>query len=539
MNVCGVQSPEQTRSGGVRHALGAGLARAAAAELVFVRTRASAASGLAATSRERQDILYDRGVGRAENENLRHLLPDRWWEKAAGFYLCTFKPDRGYAHILSLDPEKAARELGEIRARGFQAIEIFAPAEGRFGYAGLDMTDPYSIDRELGTMEDFRRFVRLAHSNSLAVVVFLNIGYFSIEAPAWIEAYTEKKAGRDTEKVRWFSWADRPDAPPPALQEDRFFASGVVPAGTPDAPKTWGWQHSEQAGCYYWARWQAKDEHGNWVGLPQTDWGSAEWPREAERIIRFWMDTGIDGMLVDAPMCYSRLTWATNNRYITDVISSYGNAFIQPEGCGDVAWLTEGGYNCLQDYSLGRSLNDAIRKGDPSAIEESLRGHRDLVVGAGGVLYAKVAEIEDPRQRRLQAATLAGVGDTLVYGTGDGPGPGGEEQWLLRTRFGHPALKPGASRRRVSTSADSTCYAFLKVAQDSFGRVLVVLNFSATAQTVEVDLSTLAATGLVNLRTGERCDRALPFSAGLPPYGYAFLEVLPARQQPSLGARER
>jgi len=291
-------------------------------------------------------------VQEVQAAGLRHLVPERWWEKAAGLYLCTFKPNRGYAHVLSLDPEKAAEELAEIRAQGFQAIEIFAPAEGRFGYAGLDMTDPYRVDPELGTMDGFRRFVRVAHCNGIAVVIFLNIGYFSIEAPAWLDACRDKKAGRDTEKVRWFSWADSADAPPPAPAEDRFFAAGVIPPGEPDTPKTWGWQHSDLAGCYYWARWQAKDKDGNWVGLPQMDWGSAEWPQEAERIIRCWMDTGIDGMLIDAPMCYSRLTWETNNRHISSVISSYGNVFIQPEGGRDVAWLTEGGYNCLQNYGL-------------------------------------------------------------------------------------------------------------------------------------------------------------------------------------------
>lgn len=456
---------------------------------------------------------------------LRHMLPDRWWEKAAGLYLCTFKPNRGYAHLLSLDPEKAAEEVAEIGAQGFQGIEIFAPAQGGLGYAGLDMTNPYRVDRELGSMQDFRHFVRVAHGKAIAVVVFLNVGYFSFEAPAWLQACADKRAGRDTEKVRWFSWADSPNALPPAQPEDRLFAAGVVPPGTPDAPKTWGWQYSEAAGCYYWARWQAKDARGNWVGLPQTDWGSEEWPQEAERIIRFWMETGIDGMLVDAPCCYSRLTWEKNNRHITDVISSYGNTFIQAEGVGDVAWVTEGGYNCLQDYRLGERLMDAMPTGDPRPIEESLRAYRDQVAGAGAVLYTKVRWVVDPQQRRLLAATIVGIGDMLVYGTADKPGPDKEEQWLLHTRFAHPALHKSAGRRRLSTNADSTCYAFLKTAREGSERVLVVLNFSRSAQTVEVDLSGVAAAGLVDLKTGQRFDRRPAFGVALPAHGYAFFQV--------------
>lgn len=51
---------------------------------------------------------------------LRHLLPDRWWEQAAGLYLCTFKPGRGYPRVLSLDQEKAAEALAGIHAQGFR-----------------------------------------------------------------------------------------------------------------------------------------------------------------------------------------------------------------------------------------------------------------------------------------------------------------------------------------------------------------------------------------------------------------------------------
>ena len=89
------------------------------------------------------------------------------------------------------------------------------------------------------------------------------------------------------------------NTPPPPTQEDIY-----VTQEERDRWKTWGWQYSELAGCYFWARWEAQDEDGNNIPLPQNNWGSEEWRKEAERIVRFWMDTGIDGMLIDAPLCY-------------------------------------------------------------------------------------------------------------------------------------------------------------------------------------------------------------------------------------------
>lgn len=141
--------------------------------------------------------------------SLRHLLPDRWWETVAGLKIVTLKQGRTYGHELSLDPEELSEQLDQIVAQGFQVIEVFAPAEGLYAYSGLDTTNHYRIDPELGTMDGFRRLVRIAHSKGLAVVIFPNIGYFSVEAPDWITACTDP----ESEQARWFSWADRPDAP--------------------------------------------------------------------------------------------------------------------------------------------------------------------------------------------------------------------------------------------------------------------------------------------------------------------------------------
>ena len=138
-----------------------------------------------------------------QDSSLRYLLPDLWWKTGAGLKIVILKKGRTYGHEISLEPELLSEQLDQIVAQGFQVIEIFAPAEGRFAYSGLDTTDHYRIDPELGTMDDFHRLVRIAHGKGLAVVVFPNIGYFSVEAPDWITACKDP----DSEQARWFSWA--------------------------------------------------------------------------------------------------------------------------------------------------------------------------------------------------------------------------------------------------------------------------------------------------------------------------------------------
>jgi glycosidase len=443
----------------------------------------------------------------------------------------TLKQGRSYAaEVLSLDPAKAGPQLDRIKAQGFQAIEIFAPAEGLFAYNGLDTTNHYRIDPELGTMDDFRRLIRLAHSKGIAVVVFHNVGYHSVEAPDWLEACDLKKAGKTEGKAKWFIWADRADAPAPA-PTDTYFVVDYRGRDPQQRPPTWGWQFSERAGSYFWTRWEARLKEGSRIGLPANDWRSDEWPQETVRILRTWMDTGLDGMLVDAPAYYPGLNWQKVNRFITGVIAKTPNVMIQPEGGRGVGWITEGGFNNMQDYSV--RFDQAIASGDPRPIEESLQYH-DAVVAAGGTLYKKeFAAYDDPAKTHLAKATAAAIGDMVAFISRRGAGsadPDDEETWILKTKFAHPALHNLGRRTKLETNADDKYYAFLRTSADKSERIVVVLNFQPSSQTVEVDLSGIAAEKLVDVRTGDSLQRQSFVKVELPAYGYRFFQVIPEKR---------
>jgi len=460
-------------------------------------------------------------------ESGRHLIPERWWETAAALKIVTLKKGRTFAHEISIEPNEFSTQLDQIKAEGFQAIEIFAPAQGLYAYSGLDTTNHYNVDPEIGTMNDFRRLIRIAHNKGLAVIVFINVGYFSIEAPDWIEACTVK----DSEKAKWFIWADSPNASIPP--EHTYFN---WPREAESTEKTWGWQYSELAGRYFWAKWQAKQPDGSFIGLPQNDWGSDEWPKEAEKIVRFWMDTGIDGIIIDAPIYYIGLTWEKNNRYMSEVIESYSNTFRQPEGSHDVVWITEGGYNCLQDYGLGEWRGDnvirnAIETGDPRPIERALRDYHDIVVANGGVLYRHIRRYDDTSKNHLYRATVAAIGDIVVYSRRAGS-PDSEETWVLKTKLAHPAMHQLSIRRKLKTNADDKYYAFLRTAANKSERILVILNFQPTPQTIEIDLSGVFTSGLVELKNSELVEHQDSFKVELPAYGYRFYQVLPAKTLP-------
>jgi hypothetical protein len=487
-------------------------------------------------------ILPFSGFTQTSDFSMRSLVPELWWQKTAGLKVVTLKKNSNYAHQISIDPREVAKQLDEIQAQGIQAIEIFAPADGLNAYNGLDTKNHYQIDPELGTMNDFRRLVRIAHEKSLAVIVFINLGYFSVEAPDWIQACKDKKAGKNTEKVTWFLWSEKANTPPPPTQEDIY----VSQEDRDRSRESWGWQYSETAGSYFWARWRAKDKNGKIIPLPQINWGSKEWRHEAERIVRFWMDTGIDGMLIDAPLCYPYQTWE-HNRRIVDVIKDYGNVLIDPEGGRDPAWITESGYNCIHEYGLSfnpdtyqwqkDAIVESIETGDPREIEIRLKRYHDQMLDAGAVLYSRGLKSWDGKfslaKRHLQHALLTGIGDIIVYSKWEGNNPDAEETRLLKMKSRHPALYPVASRRKLVTNDDSKAYAFLKTSKDGSERVLAVYNFQSSPQSVQVEIGVVSTSGVIDLTNLEMTQinsQFEPLIVDLPAYGYRFFNIIPAKE---------
>lgn len=467
----------------------------------------------------------------------------RWWVSAAAIKRVTLKPGTHFPQ-LPLDPVKASAALDELLAEGVTAVEIFAPADGGRSFGGLDHKDLFRIDPELGTMDDFRRLVTLIHKKGMPVVGFVNLGYSSVDAPEFLKACDDMKAGRKTRETSLFMWADRADAPPPisAPGDTVFMVRPThLPGGKPgtfyDSKKDEFWQWSERAGKFYWTKWAGVDSRGNKARLPQYNWDSPALLEEMEKAIRFWMDTGLDGMIIDAVNWYNAVTWEKNRRYMTGVIASYGAKYAQPEGGGGfhedpVSWIVEGGWNSVQDYGLGiwwekgsNVIENAINSGDPRPIERALRDYHDPVVAAGGVLYASAPQFDEPAKYRLSWVMAALAGDLLSvdghWRTGDD-----EMRWLLKAKAAHAALHQLSTRRQLRTGDDTKHYAFLRTAQDGSERALAVLNFQPTPQEVVVDLSPVSATGLVDLRDGKRFERQTHLRVQLPAYGYKVLEVL-------------
>jgi hypothetical protein len=498
----------------------------------------------------RREFLTSAALARAARASTpaagagRERVPNRWWESTAAMIRIAIRSWPG-GPVFSLEHDKASAALDLFLEQGIHAVEVFAPARGGRSYGGLDTIDRYQLEPEAGTMDDFRRFVRLAHSKRMPVISFDNLGYCGVDAPEFLEACDDVRAGRDTPVTRRFLWSDSADAPAPgpagASTNTVFMVRPThLPGGKPgtfyDSRKNEFWQFRERANRFYWTKWGGRDLKGNRVRLPQYNWGSEDFQKEAERVIRFWMDTGIDGMIIDAVNWYVGCNWDLSRRFMTGPIASYGNAFSQPEGAGGfhedpVSWIEEGGWNSVQNYGLGiwwergsSILDNAISSGDPRPIEAALRNYQDRVVDAGGVLYTSEEGRNTSTARELALATVAFTG-SMVSIFHSHFKPDAEVRWILETKQSHPALHNRAFRRKLTTAADDRHYAFLRTSQDRTERVLAVLNFRPQAETVDIDLSGVAAGRVKDIRTGKQLQTGIRFKVDVPGYGYRVFQI--------------
>lgn len=140
-----------------------------------------------AAAQEAAPAVASKQSPEAVDNNGRELVAKRWWESVPSIYWTSLRASRGHAAVPLKDPDALSKWLDEIKAQGFYALEIFSPAEIGTG-GGLPTIDHYRIDPDLGTMDDFRQLVHLAHSKGLPIITHQQLSYSGIEAPHFLKA---------------------------------------------------------------------------------------------------------------------------------------------------------------------------------------------------------------------------------------------------------------------------------------------------------------------------------------------------------------
>jgi maltose alpha-D-glucosyltransferase/alpha-amylase len=147
---------------------------------------------------------------------------------------------------------------------------------------GYDIANFYDIHPDYGSVEDFRVLVDAAHQRQIRVIADLVMNHTSSDHP-WFQ---EARSSPDSPKRDWYVWSDT---------DDRYPDARVIFVDA--EPSNWTWD--PVAGQYYWHRFFSHQ--------PDLNYDNPEVRDEMLRVLRFWLDLGIDGFRLDAvPYLYER-----------------------------------------------------------------------------------------------------------------------------------------------------------------------------------------------------------------------------------------
>ncbi|NEI34895.1 maltose alpha-D-glucosyltransferase [Rhizobium leguminosarum] len=168
------------------------------------------------------------------------------------------------------------QKLDHIAALGVNAIWLlpFFPSPRRDD--GYDIADYGSVSADYGTVEDFRAFVDAAHQRNIRVIIELVINHTSDQHP-WFQRARQAPAG--SPERDFYVWSDT---------DQKFPETRIIFIDTEKSNWTW----DAVAGAYYWHRFYSHQ--------PDLNFDSPLVMEELLRVMRFWLETGIDGFRLDA-----------------------------------------------------------------------------------------------------------------------------------------------------------------------------------------------------------------------------------------------
>ncbi|SDM39922.1 alpha-amylase family glycosyl hydrolase [Allokutzneria albata] len=201
------------------------------------------------------------------------MRENRWWLDAVGYqvYLPSFQDSDGDGWG---DLPGVLSRLDYLSELGVTLVWLspFHPSPMRDH--GYDVADYVGVDPRYGRLSDVDDLVAAAHDRGMRVIADLVVNHTSSAHP-------------------WFAAARRSRTDP---HRDHYIWRDPAPDGGP--PNNWlshfggpAWTFDAATGQYYLHLFTAHQ--------PDLNWANPAVAEEVERILRFWLDRGLDGFRVD------------------------------------------------------------------------------------------------------------------------------------------------------------------------------------------------------------------------------------------------
>jgi maltose alpha-D-glucosyltransferase/alpha-amylase len=141
---------------------------------------------------------------------------------------------------------------------------------------GYDIAGYRDVHPDYGTIAEFRHFLHQAHRRNLKVVTELVINHTSDQHP-WFQA--ARRAPPGSQKRNFYVWSDT---------DKKWPETRIIFTDTESS--NWAWDPIAKA--YYWHRFFSHQ--------PDLNFDNPSVVKAVMRVMRFWLDMGVDGMRLDA-----------------------------------------------------------------------------------------------------------------------------------------------------------------------------------------------------------------------------------------------
>ncbi|MDH2327716.1 maltose alpha-D-glucosyltransferase [Cereibacter sp. SYSU M97828] len=168
------------------------------------------------------------------------------------------------------------QRLDYVQELGVTAIWLLPFYPSPLRDDGYDIADYRAINPSYGSMRDFKTFVAEAHKRGIRVITELVINHTSDQHP-WFQRARHAKPGSAARD--WYVWSDT---------DTKWPETRIIFLDTEKSNWTW----DPVAGAYYWHRFYSHQ--------PDLNFDNPRVLEEVLKVMRLWLDMGVDGLRLDA-----------------------------------------------------------------------------------------------------------------------------------------------------------------------------------------------------------------------------------------------
>lgn len=244
--------------------------------------------------------------------------------------------------------------LKDLGIKGLWLMPIH-PSQSEHKY---DVMDYYSVHKDYGTMEDFRRLIAEAHKRDIKIIIDLVVNHTSRNHPWFLASESDTASPyRD-----YYVWAD----------EKKMKEMGETKKAAADSDNRRVWSTSPKSVKKYYAHFGG--------GMPDLNFDNPAVRQEIFKMGRFWLkEVGIDGFRLDAAKhIYPDNRAADNHQWWKEFKAEMEKAkpdmYIVGEVWADAETVAPyfQGLNAVFNFDMGYAITKAARDESDGSIASRL-----------------------------------------------------------------------------------------------------------------------------------------------------------------------